>query len=64
MQSLVSLHTLILPRSPDVAKIKSKMLYASSKDALRKQLVGVAKEYQATDSAEIAWDSLLAAVKA
>jgi cofilin len=39
--------------SPDTAKIKSKMLYTSSKDALRKKLVGIGTEIQATDAGEI-----------
>ena len=46
-------------RSPDTAKIKAKMLYASSKDALRKKLVGVATEIQATDLSEVAYDTVL-----
>lgn len=46
-------------RSPDSAKIKPKMLYASSKDALRKKLVGVASEIQCTDLSEIAYDTVL-----
>jgi len=37
---------------PDTAKIKKKMLYSSSFDALKKAFVGVAKFIQATDSAE------------
>lgn len=45
--------------SPDSSKIKSKMLYASSKDALRKKLVGVSTEIQATDLSEIAYDVVL-----
>lgn len=44
---------------PDTAKIKSKMVYASSKDALRKKLVGVALEIQATDPEEIEYDTVL-----
>jgi len=39
--------------APDSAKIKAKMLYASSKDSIRKKLVGVGVEIQATDLAEI-----------
>lgn len=46
-------------RSPDTAKIKQKMLYASSKDALRKKFVGIASEIQATDLSEIAYDVVL-----
>jgi len=45
--------------SPDDAKIKSKMLYASSKDALRRSLVGIAVEVQATDYDEIAYESIV-----
>lgn len=32
------------------------MLYASSKDALRRSLVGIASEIQGTDSSEVAYD--------
>jgi len=39
--------------APDSAKIKAKMLYASSKDAVRKKLVGIGCEVQATDLSEI-----------
>jgi tRNA U34 2-thiouridine synthase MnmA/TrmU len=46
-------------RSPDSSKIKQKMLYAASKDALRKKLVGVATEIQATDLSEISHDIVL-----
>ncbi|KAL8276272.1 hypothetical protein RQP46_011346 [Phenoliferia psychrophenolica] len=45
--------------SPDEAKIKTKMLYASSKDALRRALVGVASEIQGTDHSEIAYAEVL-----
>jgi len=45
--------------SPDTAKIKSKMVYAASKDALRKKLVGIASEIQCTDLAEVAYDAVL-----
>lgn len=44
-------------RSPDDAKIKQKMLFASSKEALRRSLVGVATEIQATDYSEVAYES-------
>ena len=37
---------------PDDAKVKRKMLYSSSFDALKKALVGVAKYIQATDHSE------------
>jgi len=39
--------------APDSAKVKPKMMYTSSKDGLRKKLVGVGTEIQATDRAEI-----------
>lgn len=44
-------------RSPDDAKIKAKMLFASSKDALRRSLVGIAVEIQGTDYSEVAHES-------
>ena len=37
----------------DNAPVKSKMLYASSKDALKKKLTGIENEYQATDRGEL-----------
>ncbi|KAI0322017.1 hypothetical protein OF83DRAFT_1050145, partial [Amylostereum chailletii] len=45
--------------SPDDAKIKAKMLFASSKDALRRALVGIAAEIQGTDYSEVAYESVL-----
>jgi cofilin len=42
-----------LLRSPESAKIKSKMLYSSSREALVQKLNGVQKEIQATDQDEI-----------
>ena len=38
-------------RSDDNASVKPKMLYASSKDALKKGLSGINEEYQATECA-------------
>jgi len=49
--------------APDSAKIKSKMLYASSKDAVRKKLVGVGVEIQATDLSEIDRQSVMEKVQ-
>lgn len=43
--------------SPDDSKIKQKMLYASSKDALRKSLVGISAEIQGTDMSEVAHET-------
>ncbi|KAJ7079796.1 actin depolymerizing factor [Mycena belliarum] len=45
--------------SPDDAKIKAKMVFASSKDALRRSLVGIATEIQGTDSSEVAYEVVL-----
>merc|ERR1711941_119173 len=36
----------------DNAPVKSKMLYASSKDALKKKLTGIENEFQATEKAD------------
>jgi cofilin len=41
---------------PETAKIKQKMLYASSFDALKKALVGIQKYIQATDLSEVSRD--------
>lgn len=43
---------------PDTAKIKMKMLYASSFDALKKSLVGVQKYIQASDLSEASKESV------
>lgn len=40
-------------RSPDDSKVKQKMLFASSKEALRRSLVGIATEIQGTDFSEV-----------
>ncbi|KAF8806835.1 cofilin [Phlegmacium glaucopus] len=45
--------------SPDDAKIKQKMLFASSRDALKRSLTGVAVEIQGSDFSEIAYESVL-----
>ncbi len=39
--------------SPDSSKVKSKMLYAGSKDALSRVFVGVATKVTATDLSEL-----------
>ena len=46
-------------RSPEAAAIKQKMLYTSSKDYLKKALVGVGKEIQACDYGDLDWTSVL-----
>ncbi|WVQ71075.1 cofilin [Cryptococcus sp. DSM 104548] len=45
--------------SPDDAPVRSKMIFASSKDALRRRLDGVALEIQATDFSEITREVVL-----
>ena len=45
--------------APDTAKIKQKMVFASSKDALRRALVGIAVEIQGTEYSEVAYESVL-----
>jgi len=47
-------------RCPDNAQAKQKMLYASSKEDLKKALgEGIAKEIQANDHGELQWESVL-----
>lgn len=53
----VRLYAIALIRSPDDSKVKQKMLFASSKDALRRSLVGIAAEIQGTDFSEVAHES-------
>ncbi|CEP21585.1 COF1 [Cyberlindnera jadinii] len=48
--------------SPDTAPIKSKMVYASSKDALRRSLNGIAADIQGTDFSEVSYDTILETV--
>ena len=50
--------------SPDTANIKQKMLYASSSEALKKALVGIAKYVQATDTSEGSYENVLDQVRA
>ncbi|KAH9042166.1 Cofilin/tropomyosin-type actin-binding protein-domain-containing protein [Lactarius pseudohatsudake] len=45
--------------SPDTAKIKDKMVASSSKDALRRSLVGIAVDVQATEFSEVAHETVL-----
>jgi hypothetical protein len=55
--------TVNLPARPfdpaDDAPIKEKMLYASSKDAVKKKFNGIAKEIQATDFDEVGYDAIM-----
>lgn len=45
--------------SPDTAPIRSKMVYASSKDALRRALNGISTDVQGTDFSEVSYESVL-----
>lgn len=49
--------------APDTSKIKSKMVYAGSKDALKRALVGVSTSINATDSSELTKEIVLDACK-
>ena len=42
--------------SPDTSKVRSKMLYASSKESFKRELDGIQVELQATDPSEIDLD--------
>ncbi|CAD6273209.1 unnamed protein product [Miscanthus lutarioriparius] len=42
--------------SPDTARVRSKMIYASSKERFKRELDGIQVELQATDSAEVGLD--------
>ncbi|CEP12964.1 hypothetical protein [Parasitella parasitica] len=44
---------------PDTSTVRQKMLYASSKEALRKSLVGLAIDIQGTDSSEVSYETVL-----
>jgi len=48
--------------SPDDAGIQPKMVYASSKDALKRALNGIATEFQANDEDDIEYQSVLSKV--
>ncbi|RRT54379.1 hypothetical protein B296_00043060 [Ensete ventricosum] len=43
-------------RSPDTSRVRSKMLYASSKDRFKRELDGIQVELQATDPTEMGLD--------
>lgn len=46
-------------RSPENAAIKQKMIYTSSKDTLKRALVGIGKDVQACDYGDLAWSNIL-----
>ncbi|CAH6719728.1 cofilin [[Candida] jaroonii] len=45
--------------SPDTASIRDKMIYASSKDSLRRALNGVSSDIQGTDFSEVSYEAVL-----
>mmetsp|Transcript_264 Transcript_264/g.477 ORF Transcript_264/g.477 Transcript_264/m.477 type:complete len:140 (+) Transcript_264:87-506(+) len=49
--------------APDSAKVKSKMIYAGSKDALTRALVGVSTKITATDLSELTVDAMVEACR-
>ena len=48
---------------PDSAKVKDKMLYSSSFDAIKKALDGVQKYFQATDLSEASLEEIMAKIR-
>ncbi|KAJ3389968.1 cofilin [Lobulomyces angularis] len=48
--------------APDSAKIKSRMIYASSKLAIRQKLDGIHSEMQCTDLSELAFDEVFSKI--
>jgi len=50
--------------APDVAKVKSKMMYASTKDFFKSNLEGLSIEFQGSDFEEISREEVGSAVKA
>ncbi|KNG91710.1 actin depolymerizing factor [Aspergillus nomiae NRRL 13137] len=49
--------------SPEYAKIKQKMLYASAGDALRRELSGIAAQISATEYNEVAYEAGTLSIK-
>lgn len=45
-------------RCPDSGKIGDKMIYASSKDTVKRQFTGLSLEFQANDTADLDYDTL------
>jgi len=46
-------------RAPDTSKTKSKMMYAGSKDSIKKALQGIQIEIQGTDASEVSEEEVL-----
>merc|ERR1711920_442875 len=57
--------TFVMWSPDDKCGVKSKMLYASSKDALKKKFTGIMKEVQANDRGDLAFEKeILAKMRA
>ncbi len=56
--TLINIYLILNNRCPESAKIKQKMLYSSSYDALKKALVGVYKYVQACDFEEASQEAI------
>ncbi|MBA0707978.1 hypothetical protein Golax_019976 [Gossypium laxum] len=52
----VGMLSMILTLSPDTSRVRSKMIYASSKDRFKRELDGIQVELQATDPTEMGLD--------
>jgi cofilin len=50
--------------TPDSSSVKSKMMYASTKDFLKQLLPGIAIEQQATERGEVDYDDFRARIQA
>lgn len=62
-QMLYFLVKIFFSRSPDCAKVKAKMVYAGSKDALTRAFVGVSAKITATDRSELTEDIVVDACR-
>ncbi len=48
--------------APDTAQVRSKMMYASTKDFFRQQLDGISAEFQASDMDDVSEELVVEAV--
>lgn len=60
---LCCLHVSMLNRAPDAARIKAKMMYASTKDFFKGFLDGLSVELQGSDLADITEQDVAEAVR-
>jgi hypothetical protein len=56
---LVKNKLLFILWAPEDAKVKQKMVYAASKDAIKRKLEGLAKELQATELSDLEWEHVV-----